>query len=81
MIYLLKDQQKIKFFNYLKKNNKTLFNFNEQTNRFYCDRLIIKYILSKFNLNDIQTDILVKGMVQKYLNIKVNTLSDMIYYD
>jgi len=56
-----------------KKNDNTLFNYNEKNYTFYYDyNKIYRFFKLKFNLNDDQSNILVKGIIEKQFKIRVD---------
>jgi len=57
-----------------KKGDDTLFNYNEENKVFYYDYYKIYSVFeSKFELNKLLINSIVKGMVEEHLKIKVDT--------
>ena len=59
------------------KNYKILFNYDLKNEIFYCSYYKIRSIFrTEFKLNYLTVSILVKGMVEKHLRLRVNTTRD-----
>ena len=62
-------------FIFYKKDNELLFEYNSEDKYFYCNYIKIWLVFdSKYNLNNQEIRILIKGQVEEHLKLKVKTV-------